>query len=125
MVDFCKTRQPPGITVSGCFRRRSQPFARSYALPTAEMAESRDEYDTAGCSDWDVRSLVGNGWSWRLIGRTIHITNGNQKEERLVNVMGGTVLETQSEKWIRQGLSQGIFLGEVKMLIELGQEYGK
>ncbi len=39
--------------------------------------------------------------------------------------MGGTVLETQSEKWIRQGLSQGIFLGEVKMLIELGQEYGK
>ncbi len=42
--------------------------------------------------------------------------------------MGGTVLETQSEKWIRQGLSQGlsqgIFLGEVKMLIELGQEYG-
>ena len=89
------------------------------------MAESRDEYDTAGCSDWDVRSLVGNGWSWRLIGRTIHITNGNQKEERLVNVMGGTVLETQSEKWIRQGLSQGIVLGEVKMLIELGQEYGK
>ncbi len=62
------------------------------------------------------------------------------KEERLVKVMGGTVLETQSEKWIRQGreqglsqglsqgreqgLSQGIFLGEVKMLIELGQEYG-
>ncbi len=74
-------------------------------------------------SDGEMVDLMG------LVNTIIvHITNGNQKEERLVKVMGGTVLETQSEKWIRQGreqgLSQGIFLGEVKMLIELGQEYG-
>lgn len=45
-----------------------------------------------------------------------HITNGNQNEERLVNIMGGTVIETESEKLIRQG--------QVEMLIELGQEFG-
>ena len=27
-----------------------------------------------------------------------HITNGNEYEERLVNVMGGTVIETESER---------------------------
>ena len=32
------------------------------------------------------------------------------------DIMGGTVLETKSEKLIRQG--------EAKMLIEMGQEYG-
>ncbi|MCI9169280.1 MAG: hypothetical protein HFH01_14195, partial [Dorea sp.] len=31
-----------------------------------------------------------------------HITNGNKNEERLVNVMGGTVIETESERLIRQ-----------------------
>ena len=31
-----------------------------------------------------------------------HITNGNQNEERLVNIMGGTVIETESEKLIRK-----------------------
>ena len=49
-----------------------------------------------------------------------HITNGNKNEERLVNVMGGTIIETESEKWMRQGIQQG----QVKMLIELGQEDG-
>ena len=69
-----------------------------------------------------------------------HITNGNQNEERLVNVMGGTIIETESERLIRQGISQGMergmergiaqgiergmAQGEAKMLIELGQEYG-
>ena len=45
-----------------------------------------------------------------------HITNGNKNEERLVNIMGGTVIETESEKLIRQG--------QAKMLIEIGQEDG-
>lgn len=49
-----------------------------------------------------------------------HITNGNKNEERLVNIMGGTVIETESEKLRRQGMHQG----EAKMLIEMGQEYG-
>ena len=53
-----------------------------------------------------------------------HITNGNKNEERLVNIMGGTVIETESEKLIRQGMSQGRCEGEAKMLVELGQEYG-
>ena len=32
-----------------------------------------------------------------------HITNGNENEERLVKIMGGTVIETESEKLIRRG----------------------
>ena len=45
-----------------------------------------------------------------------HITNGNQNEERLVNIMGGTVIETESEKIIRNTKAQ--------MIIEMGQEVG-
>jgi len=49
-----------------------------------------------------------------------HITNGNHNEEGLVNVMGGTIIETESEKWIRQGRQQG----QAKMIIELGMDDG-
>ena len=45
-----------------------------------------------------------------------HITNGNQNEERLVNIMGGTVIETESERLISQG--------KAYLLIVLGQEEG-
>lgn len=45
-----------------------------------------------------------------------HITNGNKNEERLVSIMGGTVIETESERLIRQG--------KMQMLIEMGQEEG-
>ena len=45
-----------------------------------------------------------------------HITNGNQNEERLVNIMGGTVIETESEKIIRNTKAQ--------MIIEMVQEVG-
>lgn len=46
--------------------------------------------------------------------------------------MGGTVIETESEKLIRQGInqgisqgiSQGIYQGKVQMIIEMGQEDG-
>lgn len=45
-----------------------------------------------------------------------HIANGNRNEERLVNIMGGTILETESERLIKQGNAQAI--------IEMGQEFG-
>ena len=45
-----------------------------------------------------------------------HITNGNKNEERLVNIMGGVIIETESEKLLKQG--------KVQMIIELGQEDG-
>ena len=55
-----------------------------------------------------------------------HIANGNKNEERLVNVMGGTIIETESEKWVRQGMQQGIRQGmqqgQAKMIVELGQD---
>lgn len=47
-----------------------------------------------------------------------HITNGNKNEERLVNIMGGVITETESERLMRQGMYQG----KVQMLIEMGQE---
>ncbi len=53
-----------------------------------------------------------------------HITNGNKNEERLVSIMGGTVIETESEKLIRQGVQQGIYQGRVEMIIEMGQDDG-
>lgn len=45
-----------------------------------------------------------------------HITNGSKMEERLVNVMGGVIIETESERLMKQG--------EAKMLIKLGQKGG-
>ena len=58
-----------------------------------------------------------------------HIANGNKNEERLVNVMGGTIIETESEKWVRQGMQQGIRQGmqqgQAKMIVELGQDDGQ
>ena len=49
-----------------------------------------------------------------------HITNGNKNEERLVNIMGGTVIETESEKLIRKGKAEG----KAEEIIEMGQEFG-
>lgn len=37
-----------------------------------------------------------------------HITNGNKNEERLVKIMGGVVIETASEKLIRQNIVQKV-----------------
>lgn len=45
-----------------------------------------------------------------------HITNGNKNEERLVNVMGGTVIETESEKLRKEG--------KIQMIVKMGHEYG-
>ena len=57
-----------------------------------------------------------------------HIANGNKSEERLVDIMGGTIIETESERLIRQGISQGMRQGmrqgQAKMIIEIGQEDG-
>ena len=49
-----------------------------------------------------------------------------------MNIMRGTVIETESEKLVRQGIQQGmqrgiqqgIQLGQAKMLIEIGREDG-
>jgi hypothetical protein len=53
-----------------------------------------------------------------------HITNGNQNEERLVNIMGGTVIETESEKLIRKGQMVGRSEGGAQQIVEMGQEFG-
>lgn len=57
-----------------------------------------------------------------------HITNGNQNEERLVNIMGGTVIETESERLIRkgkiEGRAEGKAEGKAEEIIEMGQEFG-
>ena len=58
-------------------------------------------------SDGEIIDLMG------LVNTIItHITNGNKNEERLVNVMGGTVIETESDKI------------KIRLIIELGQEDG-
>ena len=56
-----------------------------------------------------------------------HITNGNKAEERLVKIMGGIILETESERLLRvgreEGLKQGIERG-IEQGIEQGMEQG-
>lgn len=57
-----------------------------------------------------------------------HITDGNQNEERLVHIMGGTIIETESEKLIRigkaEGKAEGKQEGKAQMLIEISLEEG-
>jgi predicted transposase YdaD len=36
-----------------------------------------------------------------------HITDGNKNEERMVKIMGGTVIETESERLIKEGRIKG------------------
>jgi len=62
-------------------------------------------------SDGEAIDLMG------LVNTIItHITNGNKNEERLVNIMGGTVIELESERVIKQSKAQ--------VIIEMGQEFG-
>jgi hypothetical protein len=62
-------------------------------------------------SDYELLDLMA------LVNTIIkHITNGNKNQERLVNIMGGTVLETESERLYRVGKEDGI---------EAGREEGK
>ncbi len=76
-------------------------------------------HNESGLSDLEMTDLIG------FIKTIItHITNGNKNEERLVNVMGGRVIETESERLMRQGIEQGMEQGEAKMIVELGQEDG-
>ncbi|MDE6925373.1 MAG: hypothetical protein K2P59_08970 [Acetatifactor sp.] len=88
-----------------------------------ELSYFRDEllrlHDEKKLSDAELIDLMG------FVNIVItHITNGNKNEERLVEVMGGTIIETESEKWMRQGIQRGIQQGQAKMLVELGKEDG-
>ena len=66
-------------------------------------------------SDYEIVDLMG------LVNTIItHITNGNKNEERLVNIMGETVIETESERLIRHGRAEG----KAEEIIEMGQEFG-
>ena len=76
-----------------------------------ELAYFRDEmmrlYQEGELSDDELIDLKG------FVNTIItHITNGNKNEERLVNIMGGTVIETESDKI------------KIQMIIELGKEDG-
>lgn len=90
---------------------------------TDELMYFRDEiirlHDNGALSDSEMVDIMG------FVNTIItHITNGNENEERLVNIMGGTIIETESEKLINQGISQGMRQGQAKMIIEIGQESG-
>ena len=68
-------------------------------------------HNESGLSDLEMTDLIG------FIKTIItHITDGNKNEERLVNIMSGVIIETESEKLLKQG--------KVQMIIELGQEDG-
>ena len=84
-----------------------------------ELAYFRDElvrlHQAGELSDDELIDLKG------FVNTNItHITNGNKNEERLVNIMGGTVIETESERLMRVGANQGA----ARMIVGLGQEDG-
>lgn len=84
-----------------------------------ELTFLRDElvclYQEGELSDDELIDLKG------FVNTIItHMTNGNKNEERLVNIMGGTVIETESERLMRVGANQGA----ARMIVELGQEDG-
>ena len=71
-------------------------------LVAGDLEYFRDEmvqlYKRGELSDDEIVDLMG------FVNTIItHITNGNGSEERLVSIMGGTVIETESEKLIRKG----------------------
>lgn len=81
----------------------------------ADLAYFRDEiirlHNESELSDLEMTDLIG------FIKTIItHITNGSKMEERLVNVMGGVIIETESERLMKQG--------KVQMIVEMGQEIG-
>lgn len=85
----------------------------------SDLEYFRDEmvrlYQAGELSDEELLDLMG------FVNTIItHIANGNKNEERLVSVMGGTVIETESERLRREGISQG----KAQMLIEIGQKEG-
>ena len=80
-----------------------------------DLAYFRDEiirlHNESELSDLEMTDLIG------FIKTIItHITNGSKMEERLVNVMGGVIIETESERLMKQG--------KVQMIVEMGQEVG-
>jgi hypothetical protein len=74
----------------------------------------RDEmlrlHEEGELSDGEIVDLMG------MVNTIItHITNGNKNQERLVNVMGGTIIELESERFVRV---------ESERLIRIGKEEG-
>jgi hypothetical protein len=68
----------------------------------------RDEmcrlHEEGELSDYDYIDLTG------FVNTIIrHITDGNKNEERLVKIMGGTVIETESERLIQKGKLDTLF----------------
>ena len=93
---------------------------------TADLEYFRDEmmklYEKNELTSEELIDLIG------YVNTIItHITDGNKSEERLVNVMGGTVIESESERLVRVGKEEGISIGEekgIRSLVEACQEFG-
>jgi hypothetical protein len=89
----------------------------------ADLEYFRDEmirlHENCELTDYELLDLMG------LVNTIItHITNGNKNEERLVSIMGGVVLETESERLIRVGKEEGKAEGKAEGIIETCQDIG-
>ena len=68
-------------------------------------------HETGELSDYELLDLRG------FVNTIItHIADGNKNEERLVQIMGGTVIETESERLLRVGMEQGMEQGQTRIL---------
>ncbi len=79
------------------------------------MQEMLRLHEAGELSDYELLDLCG------FVNTIItHIADGNKNEERLVQVMGGTIMETESERLLREGMEKGIKKG-----IEKGINHGQ
>ncbi len=83
------------------------------------MQEMLRLHEAGELSDYELLDLCG------FVNTIItHIADGNKDEERLVQVMGGTIMETESERLLREGMEKGIEKGMEKG-IEKGINQGQ
>ena len=97
---------------TGHRRTKQEPFYApdadaAFEAAIADLEYLRDEliraHDEQELTDLEFLDLT------KFVNTIItHITNGNEMEERLVKIMGGIVLETESERLLRVGREEGI-----------------
>ena len=96
--------------------------ARDVSKAISDLEYFRDEmsrlHEDGELTDVEIVDLMG------FVNTIItHFTDGNEAEERLVNVMGGVVIETESERLIKLGESRAEEKG-IKSLVETCQKFG-
>lgn len=97
VADWCEHPNDPLNEEWECWDRAPKTTTITFTFPDRQTVDYQS--DNVNLADFTKEKIV---------------------EKRLVNVMVGTVIETESERLIRVGAAQGA----ARMIVELAQEYG-